>query len=44
MELRDYFENKNGLGVLATADVEGKVNTAVYARPHIMEDGTLYVC
>jgi hypothetical protein len=39
-ELKDYFENNQGAGVLATADAEGLVNQAVFARPHIMEDGT----
>lgn len=41
MELREYFENASGLGVLATADNSGRVNTAVYSRPHVMEDGSL---
>jgi len=41
MELKEYFENINGLGVLSTADSNGIVNTAVYSRPHVMEDGTL---
>jgi len=27
--------------VLATADGEGRVNAAVYARPHVMDDGTV---
>jgi hypothetical protein len=41
MALTDYFENTNGTGILATADSDGKVNAAVYARPNIMEDGSL---
>ena len=41
MELHEYFENTKGFGILATADGEGKVNAAVYARPHFMEDGTI---
>lgn len=41
MDLKEYFESNKGLGVLATADSEGKVDAAVYARPHIMEDGSL---
>jgi hypothetical protein len=41
MELKDYFANVIGFGVLATADAEGQVNLAVYARPHVLEDGTL---
>ena len=41
MELKSYFENIKGVGVLATADKEGRVNAAVYSRPHFMEDGTI---
>ena len=41
MELKEYFENIKGVGILSTADSNGKVNAAVYARPHIMEDGSL---
>ena len=41
MNLELYFDNTKGLGILSTADSTGKVNAAVYARPHIMEDGTL---
>jgi hypothetical protein len=41
MELKQYFVNKQGTGVLATADTEGKVNTAIYSRPHVFEDGTI---
>ncbi len=39
MDLTSYFENTKGVGVLATADCDGKANAAVYARPHILEDG-----
>jgi hypothetical protein len=41
MNLKDYFETANGSGVLATADSEGKVNTAIYSRPHVFDDGTI---
>ncbi len=41
MPLSHYFEETKGIGVLATADGAGKVDAAVYARPHCMEDGTL---
>ena len=41
MELKDYFENTKGVGVMATADADGKVDAAIYARPHFMEDGTI---
>jgi hypothetical protein len=39
-ELKEYFENVKGHGVIATSDAQGVVNQAVYARPHMMEDGT----
>ena len=41
MEMTEYFNNTKGFGVLATADGDGKVNSAVYSRPHVMEDGSL---
>ena len=41
MELKEYFENIKGHGVLATADDRGVVNLAVFARPHVMDDGTV---
>ena len=41
MNFSEYFKNTQGLGVLATADSEGKVNAAIYSRPHIMEDGSI---
>jgi hypothetical protein len=41
MELKEYFENIKGKGVMATADNDGKVDTAIYARPHFMDDGTI---
>ena len=41
MDLKNYFENVKGTGVLSTADSEGNVNAAIYSRPHFMEDGSL---
>jgi len=41
MDLNKYFEKTRGLGVLSTADDEGRVNAAVYARPHFLDDGSL---
>jgi hypothetical protein len=41
MELKDYFENTEGRGILATADGDGKVDAAIYARPHFMDDGNI---
>lgn len=39
-ELKAYFEQTEGTGVLSTAGADGRVNAAVYARPHILEDGS----
>ena len=41
MELKKYFKTAHGTGVIATADSEGKVNTAIYSRPHVFDDGTV---
>lgn len=41
MELKEYFESTKGIGVLSTADKDGKVNAAIYARPHFLEDGSI---
>lgn len=41
MDLKEYFETVKGTGVLATADANGKVDVAIYARPHVMEDGAV---
>jgi hypothetical protein len=41
MDLKKYFETTKGTGVIATADSEGKVNTAIYSRPHVFDDGTV---
>jgi len=41
MKLSDYFESTKGIGVLATADKDGRVDAAVYARPHFMDEETV---
>ena len=41
MRLDEYFENARGVGVLSTADAGGKVNAAIYGRPHFMDDRTV---
>ncbi len=41
LNLQDYFDNTKGRGILATADDQGRVNLAVFARPHVMEDHTV---
>ncbi len=41
MDLKNYFENKSGTGILSTADAEGRVDSAVYARPQVFDDGNI---
>lgn len=41
MDLKQYFEEKKGIGILSTADKSGRVNAALYSTPHFMDDGTL---
>ena len=41
MDLKSFFEQTKGHGVLATADASGRVNVAIFARPHIMEDNSV---
>jgi hypothetical protein len=41
VELSEYFENTKGKGVMSTADSNGMVTAAVYARPHVMDDGSV---
>jgi hypothetical protein len=43
MKLSEYFEEAKGIGVLATTDMSGQVNQAIYAKPHFLDkddDGT----
>lgn len=41
MELKEYFETHQGVGVLATGDKDGKTNMALYSRPNFIEDGKI---
>jgi len=41
MDLEGYFENAEGFGLLATAGADGTVDTAIYAKPHFLENGTV---
>jgi len=38
MTLKTYFEKMDGTGVLATASSSGKVNAAIYGKPHFTDD------
>ena len=39
MTLKDYFDGRPGICILSSADGGGKVATAVYSAPRVMEDG-----
>ena len=39
--IKEYFSSTSGKGVLSTSDSSGNVDSAVYAKPHFMEDGSL---
>lgn len=39
MRIDTYFEKKKGIGVLSTSDGSGHVDTAIYAKPHVIGEG-----
>jgi hypothetical protein len=41
MTLKEYFQKSDGTGVLSTADDGGVVNSAVYSKPHVLDDNTV---
>ena len=41
MTLHEYLQKTAGKGILASADIDGKVDAAIYSKPHISDDGTL---
>ena len=41
MNLHDYFKDKSGYGVISTSNSKGEVNSAVYAKPHIIDSTTI---
>ena len=41
MDLKTYFENTKGSGILATAYKDGMMDAAVYARPHFLYEATM---
>ena len=41
MSLRKYFEKATAYGVLASADSDGKVDAAIYARPYVVDEETV---
>ena len=41
MSLSYYFEHTQGIGILATADSDGMVDLAIYAKPHVIDETTI---
>jgi hypothetical protein len=41
MSLSGYFEKVQGLGILATADSDGMVDLAIYAKPYVVDEATV---
>ncbi|MCP4263718.1 MAG: pyridoxamine 5'-phosphate oxidase family protein [Planctomycetes bacterium] len=41
MSLSYYFENTQGMGILATSDSDGMVDLAIYAKPHVIDEKTI---
>ena len=41
MKISEYFKTAKGTGLLATADEKGKVDAAVYAAPHVIDEETI---
>jgi hypothetical protein len=41
MKISEYFRTARGRGVIATADGKGKVDVAIYASPHVVDETTV---
>lgn len=41
MNLSSYMDNSRGIGILSTSGIDGEVNGAVYARPHVLGEDTV---
>lgn len=41
MELIEYFASTTGTGVLSTSNGKGEVNSAVYAKPHVIDNRSI---
>ena len=44
MTLSEYFEKAKGIGVLATTDLAGQVNQAIYAKPLFLDKDNDAAC
>lgn len=41
MNLKEYFSQNSGTAILATAGSEGKVDAAIYSKPHLIEENSI---
>lgn len=41
MDLKQYFSDTQGTGVIATADSQGRVDAAIYTKPYVLDDDTV---
>lgn len=41
MRLKDYLESRAGTCIVSSADKAGKVTTAIYSAPRVLDDGTV---
>jgi hypothetical protein len=41
MKLAEYFGKAKGTGILGTADAEGRVDIAIYAKPMVVDENTI---
>ena len=41
MDIKSYFEKARGIGILATADSDGIVDLALYAKPEVVDETTI---
>ena len=44
MKLSEYFENVKGIRALATTDLSGQVNQAIYAKPLFLDEDDDTTC
>jgi hypothetical protein len=41
MTMKEYFEGTGGICILSSAGRQGKVTTAIYSAPRVMEEGSV---
>jgi len=41
MTLGEYFKERSGISILASAGEDGRVTSAIYSKPHVFDDGTV---